>query len=381
MNDWRARGERAAARPRSVGAVVNAVRASLRVTRAVECALFFLGGAWLARSATLLSDSTQGVGLLMALCGALCAAAWWLEHPVERHATARALDRRLRHHGALTTAYEIEERRGGARASALTPMEELVRMRVLERLRLADAFRALFPPLFLPIGAPLAAGLILLFVLEVRRAPSPSTPDARALLAGLELTLAGTELEPEAAEGSRAEAELARLRAEVGDLVASLPRPAEGRVQPEAELGAARARLLAIDRSLSELLARAEPEAALHGRLEEARGWLDALRTGLGESADAPPAPALDGTEPGSGTAPGARGTISPPSPVQKPMPSASPASLLAAPATAPDTVPESPLGVQAGNAWPREYDAVVERWIELSRAARAGERTPDERR
>ena len=32
-------------------------------------------------------------------------------------------------------------------------------------------------------------------------------------------------------------------------------------------------------------------------------------------------------------------------------------------------------LGLQAGNWWPGEYDGVVERWIELSRAAEAGGR------
>jgi hypothetical protein len=111
------------------------VRASLRATLAVECALLFIAALLLARSAALLSQAGEGAWPAALLCGALCAAAWWLEHPLERAATARALDQRLRHHGALLLAYELEEKRA---ADGLNSMEALVRARVLERLRFAE---------------------------------------------------------------------------------------------------------------------------------------------------------------------------------------------------------------------------------------------------
>jgi hypothetical protein len=45
-----------------------------------------------------------------------------------------------------------------------------------------------------------------------------------------------------------------------------------------------------------------------------------------------------------------------------------------ALPPNAPETTPSITLGLQAGSFWAPEYDAVVERWVELSRAARAGQ-------
>lgn len=386
MSAWRERAERRVVRPSSVEAVVGAVFASLRATLLVECALLFLAGVWSARGAALLSRAGPGSGLVLGLCGLLCALTWWLEHPLERAATARALDRRLRHHGALTTAYELERRSSGSARTAplrspleafspLNRMEQLVCARVLARLRFAEAFRALFPPLLVPVGAPLAAGLFLLLVVDAQRAAASAGVDLGALGAGLERAVSAAALDPGEAQPSRGE--LRRLLGEVQTLRTRLP---DGAAPTEPERAVLAARLAELDRSLGERLASCAPDDPLarsqREHLEEARTWLDALRTGL-----------APGTEAGSLTGSEAVGTISPPDgsrpaadPTAPDSPRASPSApgpMSRTPDPVPTAVPDDPasgehLGVQAGTFWPAEYDAVVERWIELSRAARA---------
>lgn len=378
MSAWRERTQRGPARPRSVAAVVGAVFASLRATLLVECALLFLAGVWIARGAALLSHAGAGSGFALVLCGSLCALTWWLEHPLTRDTTARALDRRLRHHGALATAFELEQRHPSVLVDApraspldspldspLNSMEQLVRARVLARLRFAEALQALFPPLLVPVGAPVAAGLFLLLVLDAQRAPAPAGVDLRALGEGLERAVAASALEAGEKAGPAA-AELRRLLGEVHALRLGL---ADGATPSGAEDGreSGRSRLAELDQRLGELLARSEPSDPLaqprRAHLEEARAWLDALRTGL-----------ANGTAAGSLTADGAGGTISPPRGVPSGAPAA-PGPMPPVPALAPpapdDPTSGQPLGVQAGTFWPAEYDAVVERWIELSRAAR----------
>ncbi len=376
--------ERSAARPRSVAAVVDAVRAGLRATLAVECALLFVAGGLLARAAALLSESGAGAGPLAGLCGALCAAAWWLEHPLARAQTARALDRRLRHHGALVTAYELEGRAAGR---GLSSMEQLVCARVLARLRFGAAFQALFRPLFVPIGAPVAAALALWLVADARRGPPPALADLGALVDGLVAALGvGTggpgEFDPGSDDAARREV-LQQVRALEARLARGVATPAEGAPR-DAEL---EARLAALDRGLAELAAKSEAEASPAGRSEaerlaEARVWLDALRMGLGARADAPPEARAAGTGAGPGTGTVADGTISPPlgtppraDPGSTPLPPSlpNPASLPNQVAPAPEAPGATALGLQSGSFWPPEYDAVVERWVELSRAARDG--------
>lgn len=368
MSDWRElRGEDV--RPGSVRAVVRSVRASLRATHAVESGLLFVAGTLLARGAALLSGvDGPGAWAVPLLCGALAAAAWWLEHPVGLAETAQALDVRLRHHGALVTAFELER---GELRTRLNSMEELVRERVLARLRPGEAVRAVLPPLLVPIAAPVLSALALLLVVDSRRAGPPLAVDLEALAAGLDRSLSVGALDPESA-GLAGEDDDGGLSREQHQEIAAvlvarnlLPSSPEGWRRDPA---ATRRQVEELDRSIAALAARTEPGSELHRALEEARPWLDALRAGLGGEDGAagrgagPAGPGEtgagpDGTISGSQTGQNdaAMASRTPPTPAPIPAPAA------------------AALGVQRGSWWPAEYDAVVERWIELSRAARTG--------
>ena len=371
MSAGAVRAPHATSKARSVRALVASVHAGLCAARALEAALLFLAAAWLARAAALLSGSHGGVGLVMALCGGLCAGSWWLEHALDRRGTARVLDRRAGQRGALVTAFELEGRSGKR-----TPMEELVRARVLAGLRSGQALRAVLPSFSVPAGATLAAGLALLFVLDARRAPAPDAADPRALAAGLERALALPSDAPETAE---VEPELRRVRSDAHALAARLATSAGDEAgEPE---------LVALDRRLAELLARVTPAGELAARLGEARTWLAALRAELHPTPDgatpdgATPEDAVDPHPDGSGagdlTAGVARGTIT--GSLSAPGSMSTPPTPAPAPGDAPDPASALHLGVQAGSAWPREYDAVVGRWIELSRTAASGGERPQD--
>ena len=79
------------------------------------------------------------------------------------------------------------------------------------------------------------------------------------------------------------------------------------------------------------------------------------------------PVPAAPAGEGATGTGAGNLTGAAPDGTISRPM--ADPA---APPAALPDAPPLASLGLQAGSFWPAEYDAVVERWIELSRAGEA---------
>ncbi|HEX6883889.1 MAG TPA: hypothetical protein VF530_10955 [Planctomycetota bacterium] len=364
MSDWRAR--RSGAEPDSVAGVVLAVRAALRLTRLAECVLLFVAALLLTRAAALVSglagaELTAAWGVAL-LCGALCAAAWWLEHPQGARATARALDQRLRHHGALVTAFELETR------AARSPMEALVSARVLARLRTGEALRALVPPLLLPVAAPSLAALALVLAVDARRAPPPRALDFMGLAEGLDQALAlGTLDEARTGlAGEDPEGGLSRRQVQaLGEVLhgrGALPYSAEAwQADPEA----ARAAVARLDRRVAELARELEPGSELSGRLAEARVWLDALRMGL--AAGAPEGPG--GTEGSGGETPGAAdGRISGSRAPAEVAPS-SPAAMSQDPA--PDAaLPTPALGRQAGRWWPAEYDAVVARWLELAEAS-----------
>jgi hypothetical protein len=368
VSGWRER--RDPVRPAAVAGVVRAVRLSLRATHAVESLLLLVAGVLVARAAMVVSE-VEGPGAwgVALLCGLLAAGAWWLEHPVALEATARELDERLRHHGGLVTAFEIE-----ARASP-TPMEELVRQRVLARLRRGEALRALLPPLAVPIGAPVAAGLLLLLATDAREPAARPGADLDALAQGLARALSTSALDP-ASAGLPGEDEDGGLsRAQVQELQrvlsarGALPRTRDGWDEPDVL-----ARVEELDRRVTDLAREVDPASELHTRLEAARRWLDALRMGLaaderGAAADGAAAEGATHGDGGALTAGAPDGTISgsssgrdvPPMPSDPAAPSAS----------APSPVPP---GLQAGSWWPAEYDAVVAAWVELSRAERAVE-------
>lgn len=357
--------------PRSVGAVVRTARAGLRAARALECALFFATAGLLARAAALLSGVEGGTWGVAILCGALAAASWWLEHPSPLARTARALDACLHHQGALALAFELEQR--GA-APGLNALEELVRARVLARLRVGKAVWALLPSLFLPLAAPAVAGLLLLLVLDRRGAPAEEHSDLAALGAGLERALtAGLAAAPDLELGTRAD-----LRLELQELRARL-RAYAGLPGSSAEktltAGEARARLEALDRRLAELVAR--DAAAPRPRLEEARAWIDALRMVLPSASRKPGSMDAPSMAAGAAASAGAAGDRTGPGSLTDAPPDGTISRPMAQPATLPSPAPDAPsapaLGLQRGNFWPPEYDAVVERWVELSRVAQAG--------
>ncbi|MEQ1895372.1 MAG: hypothetical protein ABL998_22775 [Planctomycetota bacterium] len=355
------RGERARApRPASVRAVVSSVRLGLLLACAAESLLVGLAAALILCAAAAASGlALDAVTGLAVLCGLCAAASWWLEHPVAGERTARELDLRLRHHGALATAYELE-----GRAQALAPLEELVQARVLARLRLDEAVRALFPPLFVPVAAPAAAALLLFFVREARPAQEPVAIDYGALAGGLEQALAMSTLTSESTgvegedqdgglSGAQATEILAALHAR-----AKLPFQAEDWRRDPAALAA---KVDALDAELAALGARVERESELAAHLEAARPWLDALRAALAAEAGPAGASGSPGQAGSSGTAQGTIGGSSPAGTSSTSVPN---------PSIASEPGP-APLGTQAGTWWPAEYDGLVARWVELSRAER----------
>jgi hypothetical protein len=371
VSGWRER--RDPVRPAAVRGVVRGVRTSLRATHAVESALLLVAATLLARAAMVVSE-VEGPGAwgVALLCGALAAAAWWLEHPVALAALARELDRRLRHHGGLLTAFEIEER---VASRPPTAMEELVRVRVLERLRRSEALHAMLPPLAIPIGAPVAAALLLLLAGDARRPEPRPSVDLGALADGLERALGLGSLDPQTAgiAGADEDGGLSRAQVQALQRVLSardaLPRTAAGWEAPDLA-----ARVAELDRRVTALADEVDRGSALHARLAEARPWLDALRTGLApegaspDGAGATEVPAPDGPL----TAGAPDGTISGSSSPSgnAPMPSDPSAPAAPAPGTA------AP-GLQAGSWWPAEYDAVVAAWVERSRAEQGPRAAP----
>jgi hypothetical protein len=359
-----------------VSGVVHAVRASLLLTRAIEGVLFFVAGLLATRAAALLSglsdEALRAAWPLAASCGVLCAASWWLEHRQGTIALARALDERLRHHGALLTAFELEQR------AARTPraMEELVSRRVLERLRRGEALRALVPPFLAPVAAPTLAGLALVCAHDARGPRVHEELDFLALAQGFERALSRPVSvdEPTGLAGEDPGGGLSRAeRQELLELLAAraaLPFSAPGWREDPAGLGA---ELLELDRRLVALREAAEPGSELAESLEEARVWLDALQRGVAGGTE-PPASA--GTEPGGLTGAREEGTISGSPPALQTA--RSPADPMAARAPMPAEAAQAggvpapaPLGLQAGRWWPAEYDSVVARWLELEEAAR----------
>lgn len=361
MSGWRARRSQPGP-PASVAAVVRGVRSTLLLTRLFESVLLFAAALLSTRAAALVSG-LAGAALsetwpLAILCGVLCASTWWLEHPQGARATARALDQRLRHHGALVTAFELETRARGERS----PMEALVSARVLARLRPGEALHALVPPLVLPVAAPTLAALALVLAVDLRRAPPPRALDYLALAEGLERSLAlGLNERMAGLEGDLSGEQVQDL-AHVLHGRGALPFSAEAwRENP----AATRAAVEALDRRVATLAYEVAPDSELRARLDEARVWLDALSMGLAEAAPGASEAGTDGAgltnEPGDGTISGSpRPAAVPPIPPE----------LMSASALPQDEGPAAPaLGRQAGNWWPAEYDAVVARWLELSEA------------
>jgi len=400
MADWRERDLRGDEGPAgSVTSVVRHARFGLAAARLGEAVLF--GAA--ALCLTLAAAVWNGAGLsradawLLAVASAACAAgSWWLEHRRSSDEVARTLDRRLRHQGALVTAYELESRDDAPRGE----LARLLVAQVLTRLRKREAVHALRPGLALPVAAPLVGAALLAFALEARRVEPP--PNRLASVAGglvgsVEGALHGVMTDEDV------DLEFVRgLRAAVGD-ARDLER--EIAAQEAAETGDAAAaaeqltRLAEVDRKLVDL-AREARDPELRAEISEARTWLDALRDGLEreyggdaprdpiepgagdgppetpEPAEAPEAPeapestgggdgaglAGGGGEPGdsaTSTGPGAGGELAPGAAVP-------PGGVDGAGGDAREPLE---LGAGAGAWWPERHDEVVRSWLERVRA------------
>lgn len=364
MSTWRERRPEAGPPPRSVGQVVARTAFSLRATRLVESGLFLLAAALLVRAAVEwqaarslarpLDPGSASVWGLALLTGFFAALAWWREHPTSAARVADMLDRRLRHHGALVTAWELERRAADARSPRpARPMERLVASRVLQRLRLHEALHAVLPPLLVPVAAPVVAALALLLVLEARPAPGEARVDPARLAAGLETSLdeAIGRLRRAAAEGlvdpGEAEAAIRRLR----EALATARRTPAG---PEHEAALAR-----LDGELARLETRA---------WSTARAWLDALRhaapvpgEGGSDARDGSGGMGQAGLAPGSGNGimSGSSAGLEGP-----PFPSVTPSR----PAVPVPALPPAAGPTGGGTRWwPAEQDGLVEAWLERS--------------
>ena len=344
-------------RPTSVASVVRRTHLGLSAARWGESVL--LGVAALCLMLAVARIEGVGPGSLeiwsvALLAGALAGASWRLAHRLDEHEVARAIDRRLRHRGALLTAYEIEQR------DVRTPLARILCARVLGRLRTREALQALAPPLALPLVAPLAAAALLALVLERNRADGTAPPvDMSAAVQELEgLAVQALAARDEGAVDSATVRELITLRRRVESLAGAVGR---GEKAPEKTLE----EIEALDRELGALVPRVRRDPEIAGRLEAGRPYLDAARMGLSGSRREPGAGEGEiGGESGGASLTGGEGHGT--------MTGSSD------PGTHPETVAEprdpsderaaSEAGSIAGSWWAEEYDEIVARWIEILR-------------
>ena len=293
----------------------------------------------------------------VALLGAFaCGVSWWLEHRTVEPEVARKLDRRLRHQGALVTAYELERRGDDA------PITRLLIARVLHRLRRAEALRAMLPPLGVPVAAPFLGAALVAVALDSNR-PEPPAPQIGTVGTGMaqqmdELRRAVVRTEGPYLDTAQKVMELARD-------ARMLERNLNEAGRSEKPLAELRPEIDRIDYELAALSPDVARQDELFSKLAAVRNSLDALRQGLGElggggrreSDDAGPAgPAgPDGGGSGEGgelTGPGGDGTMS--RPHAAPLPPAGGAGALA---EAPSGAPEA--GSSGERWWPPRHDEV----------------------
>lgn len=365
-------------RPASVSFVVHRTVRALSMARLGESVLLGLAAAFvlLASALRVGVDRADAQGIFVAGFGGLLAAsAWWLEHRTDARRVARTLDRRLRYQGGLVTAYGIERSSGtGAPERA---MERLVCEAVLARLRPAEAVRAMFPPLLLPIAAPvLAAGFLLTTVEQARPGAARSVDVGRLTSAMVEAVGALGVDTLEARQSGRltpGDAEdLLGLWNRLKDLDRRL---AAGQDPSSAELSGVDEVCRSIEEDLSRLVRRTGGAPELRERLGTARNYLEAVRSGLGEIqgggalAEGPRAP--NGSP--SSTGEGSKGTMSGSSLLTEDSANAS------TPFATASAVPGE-FGVEVagpGLFWPAAYDLLVARWVEARRSAQQEHQDP----
>jgi len=332
----------------SVGAAVRGAGLALAAARAGESLCVLVGAALATAAAAQLSGadaSARGPSwAVAALAGACAGASWWLEHRRERRRVAQALDRKLAQRGALATAHELEL----VRAAPLAPLEALLRERVLASLARRATLGALVPPPWTALLAPALGALTLALALEAGVVGGGERERVAALASGLSAALGAAEETPRGDPATRDE--LAALE----------------RALAAADAGAARAELERLDRTLAERERAAAREA--RPALASARAWLDALRGAL----ERPAAGAADGMAGAELTAAAPDGTIWR-SPAGR-APDGTRSAMIPTAPSDPDVPPpaerpaaEAPAA-GAARWWPVEADALVARWLELSR-------------
>lgn len=168
----------------SVGAIVGAAARRLAWTRAAQslslalCASFVVAASIELDGGEFAGAAAFGVALL---CGVLVAALWWREQSLAPHEVARLVDRRLELRGAFATAHEAEQRASSSLARALAA-------RAARSLGVRELRRALPPPAFVWLAAPVVAASVWLAADVVRPA---AAPELAALAEQLRESVAG----------------------------------------------------------------------------------------------------------------------------------------------------------------------------------------------
>ncbi len=360
---WRERDLRQAQGPvpATVGSVVQRTHFALGGARLGEGVLIGVGAMMITLAAHALAggDAQHVEAWFVALlCGALCGITWRMEHRQSSHDVARALDDRLRHQGGLVTAYELEAQADNS------PMGRLLVSRVLVRLRTREALRAMFPPLALPVAAPILGVACLALALEFAPREDEAV-EISGLATGMAATLDAVErelLDAGAGDGLAhdVERELLAIARQARDVQRRADR---GQADPK-EVERA---LDELEGALHDVAPKVAQDARMRALVDDARNWLDAARMEVASAADGSGAEGGAGAgadEAGGSSAPPGAGSVTP----------AAPDGTMSTP---PDSAVESmspqargDSGTVAGRTWPAEYDAIVAGWIESRRRA-----------
>lgn len=350
--------------PTSITSVVRHAHLALAVARWGESFLFLAAGLCLTLAAAALSGAAldrPGAWVVAALGGLCAGAGWGIEHFQRPAAVARELDRRLRHQGGLLTAFELE------REQVVTPMALLVVRRECARLRTREAVRVMFPPLALPVAAPLVGAALLALALSRSQPELPAALDLGQLTRGM-LAAVGSAYE----DGLNADGDgslESGVGREVMDAVREIQRLEQLAGALQERPAEAREELERLDRRLAELTPRLARDPELAGRVDAARNWLDAALMGLEDAGSSA------GQSPGSGpdlTAGSADGTMASSAGGGAGGADPSGPDVPAGGEDAAQSRPELPFAGEAGTTaeswWPPEYDGIVAGWIELRR-------------
>jgi len=343
-----------------VDGVVVHVQKGLFAARMAEAVLVLAAGFGLTLSVAVHSGAEpfHAETLTVALIAAtLVGATWFYAHRIAAHAIARDLDLHLRHQGGLVTAWELEAR------GDMGPFALLTVRRVLRKLRPGDAMRALLPPIWLPLAAPLLAAVLVSEVLEdSREAPPPPRLQglATGLVEGVEALQREYSLAVEEGRAGSADTGDVTLGREVAGLVSAARDLDRKAGEPGVAASEVKERAQALDRTLSSLIQRLAADPVLRTALREARVHSsavgDALGNGASSGADTTSMATLDGSGAGDEYGESATGSDI--------MVDSTP------PRKGQERADAKERGTVSGPWWSPAYDGVVEHWVEARRKA-----------